>query len=360
MRVFLVEPYLTGSHRQWAEGYARHSRHEIHVIGHEGRFWKWRLAGGFVTIAEELEAAVADVGRPDVILATSMLDLAGLLGLVGRRLGTVPALLYMHENQVTYQAAGRTRAEAGHGLVNWSSLLAADAVAFNSEYHRRSLFESLPGFLHSFPDRRHEHLVAAVAEKSLVLPVGIDLRRLDPPRPTSGGRPLVLWNHRWDADKDPAVFLEAMVALAAEDVDFGLALAGERFVKQGDEYADAVGRLGRRVEMAAFLPEDEYCDVLRRSNVVVSTARQEYFGVSVVEAMYAGAFPVLPDRLVYPERIPPDLRDRCLYRSPRQLVGRVRDAVVGDTMAVTEHLRQLVAAFDWAAVAPRYDGWLES
>ena len=360
MRVFLLEPYLTGSHRQWAEGYARHSAHEVHVIGHEGRFWKWRLAGGFVTLAEEVERSMADAGRPDVILATSMLNLAGLLGLVRKRLGDVPAVLYMHENQITYPATGRTRVEADQGLVGWAALLAADAVAFNSEYHRGSVFEALPAFLRSFPDRRHHHLMEAVSEKSLVLPVGVDLRRLDPVAAAGTGSPLVLWNHRWDEDKDPATFLEAMVALAREGLDFRVALAGERFVNQAGAYADAVDRLGDRVAVSEYLPEDRYHDLLRRAGIVVSTARQEFFGVSVVEAIYSRAFPVLPDRLVYPERIPADLRNRCLYPSPGRLVDLVRDAMVGDTAAETGRLREEVAVFDWAEMAPRYDEWLAS
>jgi glycosyltransferase involved in cell wall biosynthesis len=360
MRVFLIEPYLTGSHQRWTEGYQRHSRHEVHVIGHEGHFWKWRLAGGFVTVAEEVERVMAAVGRPDVILATSMVDLAGLLGLLRRSLGDVPALLYMHENQITYPATGRTRTEAAHGLVCWGSLLAADGIAFNSQYHRDLLFESLPGFLRSFPDRRHGHLVDGVASKSRVLPVGADLRRLDPVPEPEGGCRLVLWNHRWDADKDPAAFLEAMAVLADRGVGFGLILAGERFVKQADEHADAVARLGERVEVAAYLADDEYRDALRRAAVVVSTARQEYFGVSVVEAMYARAFPVVPDRLVYPERIPRDLWGRCLYGSAQRLVDLVRRGIEEDTSEETWRLRGEAAAFDWSEVAPRYDDWLAS
>jgi glycosyltransferase involved in cell wall biosynthesis len=171
---------------------------------------------------------------------------------------------------------------------------------------------------------------------------------------------MVLWNHRWDEDKNPATFLEAMAVLAAEGLDFAVALAGERFVKQAGDFADAVERLGDRVEVAEYLPETQYQDLLWRSGIVVSTARQEFFGVSVVEAMYARAFPVLPDRLVYSERIPSDLRDRCLYRSSPRLVDLVRDAIVGQTAEETRRLRQQVAVFDWAEVAPRYDEWVSS
>jgi len=162
VRVFVLSPYHTGSHRQWAEGYRSASAHQVHLVTHEGAFWTWRLTGGFVTMADEVRHAIERHGRPDVVLATSMLDLAGLLGLLRADLAGAPAALYVHENQVTYPALGRTKVEAFHGLVNWTSLLAADAVAFNSQFHRDAFFDALPGLLRSFPDRRHDHLIEQV------------------------------------------------------------------------------------------------------------------------------------------------------------------------------------------------------
>jgi len=361
MNIFLLEPYFTGSHRQWAEGYRAHSAHEVHLITHEGQFWKWRLQGGFVTLAEDLREAVVRHGPPDALLATSMLDLAGLGGLARRDLEGVPTLLYMHENQVTYPATGRTRRDVAHALANWTSVLAADAVAFNSDYHRDAFFAALPGFLGSFPDRRHSHLIEGVEAKCAVLPVGVDLRRLDAVPGDRSDPPLVLWNHRWDPDKAPAMFLDALAALAATGAGFRVALAGERFVKQDDAHAAAVEVLGDRVVAAGHLSETAYREVLARSDIVVSTALQEFFGVSLVEAMYAGALPVVPERLVYPERIPESLRDRCLYRTPAQLRARLGEAVADPpTDADRTLLRRQVAAFDWSAVAPRYDGWIAS
>ena len=38
---------------------------------------------------------------------------------------------------------------------------------------------------------------------------------------------------------------------------------------------------------------------------VLSTAVHEFFGVAVVEALLAGCLPWLPDRLSYPELLPP-------------------------------------------------------
>jgi glycosyltransferase involved in cell wall biosynthesis len=234
-------------------------------------------------------------------------------------------------------------------------------VAFNSQFHRDSLFAALPGFLNSFPDRRHHHLIESVAARSEVLPVGIDLRRLDSHRPDRGSPPLLVWNHRWDPDKAPKAFLNLCFALG-DGVDFRVALAGERFVGQGDEYRPLIDRLGDRVVVDRFLSREEYDRLLVTADIAVSTAHQEFFGVSVVEAMYAGAFPVLPDRLVYPERVPMGLHDRALYRGSAHAVELLRAALedIDATRRDAAGLRAITGAFDWGEVAPRYDDWIES
>lgn len=40
MRILLIESFLTGSHRQWAEGYQLHSGHEVELLTHPARL-KW-------------------------------------------------------------------------------------------------------------------------------------------------------------------------------------------------------------------------------------------------------------------------------------------------------------------------------
>ena len=48
---------------------------------------------------------------------------------------------------------------------------------------------------------------------------------------------------------------------------------------------------------------EKYFELLSKSDVIVSTALHEFFGLSVVEAIYAGVHPLLPRRLSYPEII---------------------------------------------------------
>src|SRR5690606_12399228 len=101
-RIALVEPYLGGSHRAWAEGYQRHSAHHVELFGLPATHWKWRMQGGHVTIASQIEATVAARGPFDVVLASAMTDLAGLLGLARRSLSGARVVLYVHENQLTF------------------------------------------------------------------------------------------------------------------------------------------------------------------------------------------------------------------------------------------------------------------
>ncbi len=134
MRILLVEPYYTGSHAVWAEGYAQYSQHHIDILSLPGRFWKWRMHGGAVTLAQKFLAS--DLNH-DFILATDMLDLTTFLALTRTKTAHVPTAIYFHENQLTYPWSPDDRDVAQkrdkhYGFINYTSALAADAVFFNS------------------------------------------------------------------------------------------------------------------------------------------------------------------------------------------------------------------------------------
>ncbi len=391
----MIEPYLTGSHRAWAEGYRAHSAHDVEVLGLPGRFWKWRMHGAAVTLGRQLRAGSR---RPDVVLATDMLDLAAFLGLTRGVLDGVPAAVYFHEHQLAYprpptdpawSASRRRRAarpdDAHYAFVNFTSALAADAILWSSPYNRRSFLERLPGFLGAFPDHREAGAVGAVGARSEVLPLGIDLAGLGPPpasveawrarRPS--GPPRVVWNHRWEHDKGPERCFDALRELADAGVAFEVIVLGESFVQVPAVFEAARRHLGRRVLRFGYAESrSEYARWLHLGDVVVSTARHEFFGAAVCEAVACGCWPLLPDDLAYPDLVPDAMRAEVLYGQHERLADRLARlvaraaAAAGDAppapapdpaaewLAGLATLRHAVMAYDWSVMAPIYDARL--
>ena len=380
LTIWLLTPYHTGSHRAWAEGYAAASRHRVRILALPGYFWKWRMQGAALELAEQARALLAASERPDLLLATSMVNLPAFLALTRRELAGAPAVLYMHENQLTYPPPPGTKRDLTYGMIQHLAMLAADRVCFNSAYHLTSWFAELPRLLKHFPDYTHLETVEAARAKAQVLPVGCDLRRLDrygvdketgkqgdketrkqgdkETRKQGGELPLILWNQRWEYDKDPQTMLRALYALADAGTPFRVALAGENFRVQPAEFEEARTRLGDRLIHYGYVEsEAAYARLLLEADVVLSTAIHEFFGVSVAEAIYCGCRPVLPNRLSYPELIPPAWRSRCLYDDFAGLLTRLSAALL--ERRASPELRQAIARFDWSAQAAIYDTLME-
>src|SRR6476661_2645838 len=181
MRILYLDPFHGGSHAAVAEGYARHSQHDITLLTlSTAGGWRWRMRGAAVTLARGLREQVR--GQPvkfDMIIATDMFDMSSFLGLTRDLTAGVPVALYFHENQLTYPLPpGRAR-DLAFPWINYTSALAADALCFNSDFHRRAFLEALPTLLGRFYDHQELDLIDVIAAKSRVLPPGIDLARLD-------------------------------------------------------------------------------------------------------------------------------------------------------------------------------------
>lgn len=365
MKICLLEPFHSGSHATWAEEFARTSRHEVELLTLSGRHWKWRMHGGAVSLARQF--MVRDC-RPDLLLASDMLDLTTFLSLTRDKTSGVAAALYCHENQLTYpwspnDADPAQQRDAHYAFINYTSALAADAVLFNSSYHREAFLGALPAFLESFPDQNELESLPAITAKSSVLPLGIDLKRLDNCRPDAtkspAKKPLVLWNHRWEYDKNPEEFFRALFQLQAEGVDFEVAVLGETYRKAPLVFDEARQRLGKRIVRFGYAENfADYAGWLWRADLLPVTSIHDFFGVSVVEAIYCGATPLLPRRLAYPEHLPAALQGQFLYDDFTSLLERLR-ALLSHPGRPNEMLRAHVARYDWGTLVGRYDDLLE-
>ena len=364
MNIALIEPFFTGSHAAWAEGYARRSRHAVEILALGGNWWKWRMHGGAVTLARRF---VASAAAPDLLLATDMLDLTTFLALTRRRTARLPVALYFHENQLCYPWSPndrdvRHRRDHHYGFINFASALAADRVLFNSAYHREAFLDALPGFLKRFPPPRERDTVEAIRERSRVLHLGLDLARFDAPdlRPADADEPdrppLVLWNHRWEHDKNPEEFFEALFRLDAAGRDFRVAVLGEDFRRTYPVFERARETLGPKMVHYGYVEDFAgYARWLHRADLLPVTSRQDFFGASVAEAVFCGCRPLLPVRLTYPELFDPGAHPELFYRDLDDLVDRLAAAIADIAADRRRTYRPLVERYDWRHMAPLYD-----
>ncbi len=365
MRILLIAPYYTGSHALWANGYAQYSQHHIDILSLPGRFWKWRMHGGAVTLARKFLAS--DL-TPDLILVTDMLDLTTFLALTRQRVADIPTAIYFHENQLTYPWSPTDRDVAQkrdkhYGFINYISALAADVVLFNSRYHQDSFLAALPELLKHFPDYNELNTVEQIREKSQVLPLGLDLQRFDKFRPIQAdeevsavSRPLILWGHRWEYDKGPEDFFKALTILSERGLDFELVVLGENFSQKPEVFLAAEKTLARHIVQFGYVESfADYAKWVWRADILPVTSNQDFFGTSVVEALYCDCFPLLPKRLAYPYIIPVEYHARCFYEDFDDLVVRLSEAITNIEQTRRFSLRSVVAQYDWQEQSKLYD-----
>jgi glycosyltransferase involved in cell wall biosynthesis len=373
--IVFIEPFDGGSHRAFREGLAARSRHTIRSFVLPPRFWKWRMRGAAAWFADLINAE-----RPpcDLLLVTDFLNVADLRGLLDPPYDRLPLLLYMHENQLTYPLSPEEAFDFHFGATNIVSALAADAVVFNSGYHRDLFLDALPDYLARMPDAIPRNVRQRLEWKSAVLPVGIGRSphaagtfapwlggacapEAGPPWPRDGGKgPLLLWNHRWEFDKRPEWLARALARLDGEGIPFRVALLGD---DQGhpEPFAPLRERLGERcVAFGHAGDRAEYESWLARADAVVSCAAQEYFGIAVAEAVHAGAYAVLPREQVYPTLYGRRCRGRHLYAGEEGLTDLLRNLLRGRACGHVCSLPLDCDEFCWDRLAARYDALLES
>jgi glycosyltransferase involved in cell wall biosynthesis len=360
MRILLIEPFFTGSHRQWALDYQSHSGHEVELLTLEGRHWKWRMHGGAVELAAQFNASDC---TPDLILVTDMLDLTTFLSLTRKRTAHIPSAVYFHENQLTYpwsatDADVQLKRDMHYAFINYTSALAADHVLFNSDYHRTSFLSALPAFLDAFPDHRTPSSVEAIDRKSEVLHLGLDLAALDAHRPNEPDwqqRAVILWNHRWEYDKNPEQFFNALFTIQDRGWDFKLVVLGEQFRGSPAIFAEAKERLAPHILHWGYVESrEEYVQWLWRSDILPVTSHQDFFGGSVVEAMHCNVKPLLPKRLAYPEHLPSFVHPAYFYDED-DFTDRLHRWIKDIKVLRRQQTRSFVQHYDWSVLVAEYD-----
>ncbi|MBM74330.1 MAG: glycosyl transferase family 1 [Proteobacteria bacterium] len=351
MRILLISAYDAVSHRRWREGLIKaFPEHDWTVLSLKPRFFSWRMRGNpYSLVFREKEVLTQ---RYDLMVVTSMTDLSTLRGLMPH-LALLPTVVYFHENQFAYPVRNSdVQREIFHFcMANLYTALCATTVVFNSMYNRDSFFTGAYELLKKMPDFAPKQPVRDLEPKVRVLSVPLEERffkgsnKLRVPRS-------ILWNHRWEYDKAPDVFFNALKILKNKGIDFSLFVVGQRFKDAPDCFEEAKRLFQEEIQVWGYVELSEYELILQTCAVVVSTALHEFQGLALQEAIASGATPIVPDRLAYVEYVPENLR----YRSSPEDQSLEANSLAEKISEVFETEPQSVdlSRLSWGNMKPAY------
>jgi glycosyltransferase involved in cell wall biosynthesis len=361
MKIALIEPFFSGSHRAWASELKKYSTHDVDIYSLPGRFWKWRMHGGAITLAKMFNEANV---KYDLILVSDMLDLTTFISLLRDKVAGIPFVMYFHENQLAYPWSPNDQdPEIGRDLhysfINYSSALCADRIMFNSNYNKDSFLGGLETFLLKFPDFQELENIEHLKSKSQVLELGFDIPHFKKNKVTSDSNtPMILWNHRWEYDKNPESFFEVLERLKKDGVSFELCLLGGKGKTYPEVFNSALNIFKDEIIHVGYCESfSEYANWLWRAKVIPVTSNQDFFGRSIIEAIYCENYPLLPKRLAYPELIN---GEEYYYENDDELFEKLKLYLQTPMKFSSEKLKIEIVKYDWTILIKKYDSIFES
>ncbi|CAJ1962010.1 unnamed protein product [Cylindrotheca closterium] len=412
------------SHQTWASGYQRAStKHDVRIEVISGERWKYRMMAACAEWEEKISP------EDDILVVDGMFDVTVLMAILRSR-GTndpnarmrIPKVyVYFHENQFTTPFTSQDRDKKNnthwhYGMAHWRSLLVADGFIFNSQTHFDAFAAALPKMINEQCPRdavqwQLQRADSLLKTRCTILPYGLELDELvqfqskkrSRPTPSSELPPVgevaellpalesvkILWNARLEEDKNPAAFLDLIHQIRRQvregkgtnKTDSQLLPNSncppiQLIILGTDPSKDRKweNRIRKEFppEMILYLgwcqDRKEYAKWLQKAHIVVSTAKHETFGISIVESVFSGALPLLPNRLSYPEIFPPETFEQDhLYSNTRkdgvEKLLHLMDIIQNDTAAfdvAKARAKTAVSTFRWAIMSCIYDEFFAS
>ncbi|XP_077947175.1 tRNA-queuosine alpha-mannosyltransferase isoform X2 [Gasterosteus aculeatus] len=396
-RVLLVEPFYGGSHKQLID-LLQQNISGCSVFTLPAKKWHWRARTAALHFSQTLPICPSH----RVLFSSSVLNLCELVAL-RPDLAHLKKVLYFHENQLVYPVRKDQERDFQYGYNQVLSCLVSDVVVFNSIFNMDSFLSSISSFMKKIPDHRPKDLDQLIRPKCVVLYYPIQFPDVSRPRveykvvsrpeekldeapigsgefPSSGNhqedlhesrtdqrpvsredpgdqmKPLhIVWPHR-EHDKNPEQFFSTLMKLKEKEVNFNLSVLGETFSEVPGIFSEARLRLDPHILNWGFLSRGAYLQVLLQADVVVSTARHEFFGVAMLEAVHCGCYPLCPKALVYPEIFPAEY----LYSTPEQLFKQLQRLCRRPDIVRRHVVKVDTSSYSWTSLKAHYEALLSA
>ncbi len=363
MKILALEPFYGGSHKAFIDGCAEHSKHDWTVLTLPPFKWKWRMRHSAVTFAQQANALVQNGEKFDLLFCTDMLPLAEFKGLVDRSIANLPSILYFHENQLTYPVQVEKERDLHFAISNFISMQAADHIWFNSTFHKNEFFVALKKMLKRMPNDQMLGQLLDSEKKTSTFPQAINENKHN--RETFCSPVHIGWVARWEFDKNPELFFSVLQKLQAKGIAFKLSVIGEQFKNSPSIFNKAKELFKNEIVNFGYIDSyDEYQRTLTDLDIVISTADHEFFGISIMEAIDSGVYPLLPQKLSYPELLKLDTspeNSKFFYNSSeKDLLNKLTKLIYSfNNGTVSYTLQEIAESYYWSNIGALLDNSLE-
>lgn len=363
MKLAIVEPYYGGSHKYWADNLMSNLSDclDVDLFTMPARHWKWRMQGSAFNLAQQvLESGCIY----DVFLVSSMIDLAMFKSLIAENhhLSSAEFVLYNHENQLCYpvsQLDKQAQLDLSYGYLNIKSCICADRVVFNSLYHLKVFLEATKILIDKMPDFRPYDYIENLKKKSSVLPIGIfSINKQDELLFKNIQEPIILWNHRWDHDKNPELFYKLLHEIKRNDLNFKLVLT-QQLKADYSSYNKICAEFNDDILYNGYKDQyKEYCQLVASCDILPVPRGHDFFGISVLEAVSAGLSPILPDNSVYEEHFDSELYSEIYYSTDSEFMEKVINKLKEREKDSSQNLSQIPLKYNWNIISEQYKAFL--
>ncbi len=312
--ILILDSFFTGSHRYWGEQLKKRLPFNVQLLTLSGKHWKWRMEGGAYELAQKFKNLSQ---RPKIIIATDMVNIPLFYAFANISKDEIPCILYFHENQFAYPINNldtqKTNKRDNHySFINLTSALFSNHLVFNSEFNRTSFFHGSAELINQLPKNTLNQNIKNL--ESCVIYPGIE-------RATSFNRnndsvPTLLWNHRWEHDKNPDLFIEGLEFLQRKSISFKLIILGKGTEKKEVKSFFKKHFPNELIHCGFVETRKKYTDLISEATHIPVTSKHDFFGLSVAEAMSNGCFAILPNHQAYPEHLLENEQSGIVYNFP--------------------------------------------
>ena len=359
-KCLIINPFHSGSHKHFIDTLTTYlHKHALTpppmVYSLPGKKWHWRLLCSATHFAEILPTTPSTFNnKQGTLFTTSLLNLADLVAL-RPDLSKRTKILYFHENQFEYpesqgaiqqqqqsvspnlkSRAASKQKWSEYGWAQIMSCLVADRVLFNSNHNRATFLKGVQQLIASIPtsSRPPSTVLDRIKSKSEILfyPIAVPQQLSSwSSSPLPSNSPLhVVWNHRWEYDKGPLELLTFMRRWAHQSkYTLILSIVGVQYPDRPSVFDTIENEFWHNPQSSSSLTlrhfgsietVADYHQLLFNADVVLSTAKHEFFGVAIAEGVMCGCVPLCPNALSYPELYPKS----CLYNTENQMFKQIK------------------------------------